>query len=230
MSIPSLKRQGSKTTSKEHTIKTKPGKVRKINVCPSPEIAIRSATKIATNIAGMIPEKSEDVPPLIETRPERGTPDGFNGRESSLEMDATQPTQPWSNAENGHRDGNSPSNFPRLRRNCPETACMMRSLVAMAFIFSLANLCLTLTILFTRGNNGACACQEKSQALGKPCDINLGRLPPQTSTRKSKLELMVFLSNSATFKKMNRRKVRTVLIAPFHLSGRSFGWIHGVKS
>ena len=194
MSTSSLKRQGSKTTSKEHTIKTKPEKVRKINVCPSPEIAIRSATKIATNIAGMIPEKSEDVPPLIETRPERRTPDGFNGRESSLEMNEII-TQPWSNAENGHQDGNSPSKLPRLRQNCPENACMMRRLVAMAFIFSLANLCFTLTILFTRGNNGACACQEKSQALGKPCDIDLCRLPPQTSTRKSQLELTIFLSN-----------------------------------
>ena len=169
MSMPSLKRQGSKTTSKRHTIKTKPGKVRKIDVCPSPEIAIRSATKIATNIAGQIPEKSEDVSPL--TRPERGTPDGFNGRESSLEMTEII-TQPWSHAENEHRDGNAPSKLPRLRRNCPENACMMRSLVAMAFLFSLVNLCLTLTILFTRGNNGACACQEKSQAQGKPCNIN----------------------------------------------------------
>ena len=169
MSLPGLKRQGSKTTSKEHTIKTKPGKVRKITVCPSPEIGIRSATKIATNSVGLIPEKSEDVPPL--TRPERGTLDGFNGRENSLEMDEII-TQPWSHAENGHRDGNFPSKLPRLRRNCPENACMMRSLVAMAFLFSLVNLCLTLTILFTRGNNGACACQEKSQAQGKRCDIN----------------------------------------------------------
>ena len=171
MSTSSLKRLGPKATNKEHTIKAKLGKVKKIQVFPSPEIGIRSATKLATNVAGLTPERSDDAPPLIETRPERGTPDGFNGRESSLEMDEIV-TQPWSNVENGHRDGN-PSKLPRLGRNCPESACMMRSLIAMAFLLSLANLCLTLTILFTRGNNEACACQEKSQALGKLCAINL---------------------------------------------------------
>lgn len=42
---------------------------------------------------------------------------------------------------------------------------MMRFLIALAFVFSIANL--ILTIILTQGQNRNCACHEKSELQGK---------------------------------------------------------------
>lgn len=156
----------------EQTFKTEPRKLKKIRVLPSPQLDIKT-TESATKVE-KIPEKGEEVSPLVDVR-EISTPDGISGRESILEVDERQ-TQ-WSKIENGcHR--NSPSTkLPHRRRCCPDEACMMRVLVTLAFIFSLTNLCLTLMILFARGQNKSCACQEKIRGLGRQltCMIPLHR-------------------------------------------------------
>ena len=161
MSSQSLKRLGSKDMNIEQTFKTERRKLKKIRVLPSSQLDIKT-TESATKVE-KIPEKGEEVPPLVDVR-KISTPDGISGRESILEVDEAQ-TQ-WSKVENGYHR-NSPSKLAHRRRCCPDEACMMRILITLAFIFSLTNLCLTLMILFARGQSKSCACQEKIQGLGK---------------------------------------------------------------
>ena len=164
MSSQSLKRQGRDTDmSIAINLKAKPGKLKKIKVYPSHQLDINttgSETKLDKNPTDM----EGEVPPLTKIKNDKvGIPEGMEGVEGALEVDEAK-TQ-WSSVENGH-NRNSPTK-PHRRRYCPDEACIMRLLITLAFIFSLINFVLTLMILFNRGVNKSCTCQEKNQALGK---------------------------------------------------------------
>ena len=136
--------------------KTRTSKLQRIQVSPSPQLSRKNVV-----ISEKWPATGNSNGPLfLESKDDQsrvGTPRAHEG--ITFEVDDSK--TPWSRADNGKHDHQfSSSTLPRGRRcsYCNEVY-MIRFLIALALIFSIANL--FLTIILTQGQNRNCACQEK---------------------------------------------------------------------
>lgn len=152
MSTPSLEEHAMKKSSGGNISNAKTSKIQRIQVCPSPQLDARKAM-IGNQVHPALTEKKDDQRPC--------TPVSEN---ILFEVDETKTL--WSKVENGNGPHeNSTSILPRKRRCCFNEAYVMRTLIVLALLFSIANL--FLTVILTRRQNGNCACPKNSQTLGK---------------------------------------------------------------
>lgn len=162
MSTQSLKEHVTKEPLSRNVFKTRTSKLQRIQVSPSPQLSRKSFVT-----AEKRPETGNGNGPLFlkskEDQSRLGTPSAHEN--ITFEVDDTKTL--WSKAVNGKHDHQfSSSILPRRRRfSCWNEVYMMRFLIALAFVFSIANL--FLTIILTQGQNRNCACQEKSELQGK---------------------------------------------------------------
>lgn len=160
MSTQSLKEHVTKEPLSRNVFKTRTSKLQRIQVSPSPQ---QGRKNVVT--AEKWPVTGKEVPLFLESKEDQSRVGTLSGHENiTFDVDDTRTL--WSKVENGKHDHQSSSSIlPRRRRCCFNEVYMMRFLIALAFIFSVANLCLTIKL--TQGQNRNCACQEKSELLGK---------------------------------------------------------------
>ena len=162
MSTQSLKEHVTKEPLSRNVFKTRTSKLQRIQVSPSPQLSRKNVV-----VAEKWPATGNSNGPLfLESKGEQsrvGTPSAHEG----ITFDVDDSKTLWSRADNGKHDHQfSSSILPRRRRcSCCNEVYMLRFLIALALIFSIANL--FLTIILTQGQNRNCACQEKSELQGK---------------------------------------------------------------
>lgn len=160
MSSQSLKsRQGQKDTNPwiDRFKKGKRGKsVTRVKVHPNPPLDITMMEKVDPNS-----RIENEVPSLTDMR-KVGTPLGMNAEESVLEVNKTK--MKWSENKRGSIT-DSQNELLHRRSRYPKEPCIIRAMVALAFIFSLISFCLVLIMMKELKNN--CACHEKNQGSGK---------------------------------------------------------------
>ena len=162
MSTQSLKEQVTKEPLSRNVFKTRTSKLQRIQVSPSPQLSHKNVV----NAVKWSATGSDNGPLFLESKEDQsrvGTP----STHENITFEVDDPKTLWSKTDNGkHGHQFSSSILPRRRRcSCCNEVYMMRFLIALAFIFSIANL--FLTIILTQGQNGNCACQEKSELQGK---------------------------------------------------------------
>ena len=162
MSTQSLKEHVTKEPLSRNVFKTRTSKLQRIQVSPSPQLSrknvvITEKCPPTGNSNGTFFLESKEGQSRV------GTPSTHEG--VAFEVDGTNTL--WSRADNGNHDHQfSPSILPRRRRcSCCNEVYTIRILIALALIFSIANVFLTVTL--TQGQNRNCACQEKSELQGK---------------------------------------------------------------
>ena len=164
MSTQSLKEHVTKKPFSGSVFRAKTSKLQKIHVAPSPQLNRANNANVAEP---EWPVTGNGLPSLTPTKEGQrlSTPSMMNGHENiALELDDSSTL--WSKIENGNKHHqNSSSILPRQRGCSLNEVYLMRFLIALAFIFSVTNICLT--IILMRGQNKNCACQEKSELLGK---------------------------------------------------------------
>ena len=162
MSTQSLKEHVAKESLSRNVFKTRTSKLQRIQVSPSSQLSRKNVV-----ITEKWPATGDSNGPLFleskEDQSRGGTPSTHEG--IAFEVDDSNTL--WSRAGNGKHDHQfSSSILPRRRRcSCCNEVYMIRFLIALAFIFSITNL--FLTIILTQGQNRNCACQEKSELQGK---------------------------------------------------------------
>ena len=160
-------RKGPKGSNKDTAMKEKPSKLKTIQVFPSTQIPRIKATEISFNVNGIAKDKENALPPLKTAKP-MYTPSDITQPRSRLNTEETT-VQPGSHDVIGNGNGSPTSQLriPLRRRLCPDKECLIGTLVMLAFIFSVINLCLTLTVMSTRGQDKSCHCQENRHGSGK---------------------------------------------------------------
>ena len=103
-----------------------------------------------------------EVPSLTDMR-KVGTPLGMNVEESDV-LEVNKTKMKWSEIKRGSIT-DSQNELLHRRSRYPKEPCIIRVLVALAFIFSLISFCLVLIMMKELKNN--CACHEKNQGSGK---------------------------------------------------------------
>ena len=160
MSSQSLKsRQGQKDTN-PWIARFKKGKrvksVTRVKVHPNPPLDTTMIEKVDPNS-----RIESEVPSLTDMR-KVGTPLGMNSEESVFEVNKTK--MKWSEVKRGSIT-DSQNELLHRRSRYPKEPCIIRTLVALAFIFSLISFCLVLIMMKELKNN--CNCHEKNQGSGK---------------------------------------------------------------
>ena len=162
MSTQSLKEHVSKEPLSRNVFKTRKSKLQRIHVAPSPQLS----RKVAVTDDKWPASGNGNGSLFLESKEDQsrvGTPSAHE----SITFEVDDAKVIWSKADNGNHDHQFASwTLPHRRRcGCGNEVYMMRFLIALAFIFSIANL--LLTIILTQGQEGNCACQEKSELKGK---------------------------------------------------------------
>lgn len=162
MSTQSLKEHVTKEPLSRTIFKTRTSKLQRIHVSPSPQLSRRSFVT-----AEKRPATGNGNGPLFLESKEDQSRVGTPSAHENITFEVNDTKTLWSKAGNGKHDHQfSSSTLPRRRRfSCCNEVYMMRFLIALAFVFSIANL--ILTIILTQGQNRNCACHEKSELQGK---------------------------------------------------------------
>ena len=131
--------KGQKTSNKDIAMKEKPDKLKTIQAFPTTQIGIKT-TEIYFNVNEIAQDK--EVKTARPTRHGTG-PSEITQPRSRLETEKTT-VQPGSNDVTGNENESTSSQIriPLRRRSCLGKECLIGTLVMLAFIFSVINLCL----------------------------------------------------------------------------------------
>ena len=161
MSTQSLQEHITKKPTSGGLFRAKKSKLQKIQVSPTPALDAKNV-----GVEEKWPVTENGVFPSMETIEDQrlSTPSRMSGHDNiNLEVDETKTL--WAKVKHGNKHHQSSFSLPRQHRCCPNEVYVMRFLIAVAFLFSVTNLCLT--VMLMRGQKENCACQEKSELLGE---------------------------------------------------------------
>ncbi|XP_068728643.1 uncharacterized protein [Montipora capricornis] len=161
------------------------------------------------------------------------TPSDITQPRSRLNPEETT-VQPGSHDVIGNGNGSPTSQLriPLRRRLCPDKEYLIGTLVMLVFIFSVINLCLTLIVMSTRGQDKSCHCQE-SRHGSAPEDGSCKKIPEIITTLSeirsevnNVTETVSKVVASGTGKKLSSPQVKDSLQGPPGLPGPP--WAPGI--